>query len=200
MTGEVVVLEPGDEQAQKIARAMSSQTAGDILAILAAGARSLSDITDQLNIPLTTVKYHVGNLLDAGLIRVSETRYSIKGREVKMYALTDRLLIVAPKRTNIRDLLIRYSSLFAVVLAGTLAIIALSPLIPLQETPAAAPRMMAAGVESGAGVYAANAVSETVAVAPAAPVLDPAVAFFLGGVLVILVLLCYEAWLWKKRR
>jgi len=23
--------------------------------------------------------------------------------------------------------------------------------------------------------------------------------FFLGGILVILVLLCYEAWLWKKK-
>ena len=28
---------------------------------------------------------------------------------------------------------------------------------------------------------------------------DPVLAFFLGGVLVIFVLLCYEAWLWKKR-
>ena len=28
---EVIVLEPGDEQAQKIAKAMGSQTAGDIL-------------------------------------------------------------------------------------------------------------------------------------------------------------------------
>jgi DNA-binding transcriptional ArsR family regulator len=197
MTGEVVVLEPGDEQAQKIAKAMSSQTANDILAILAAGTRSLSDITDQLNIPLSTVKYHVENLLDAGLVTVFETRYSIKGREVKMYALTDRLLIVAPKRTNIRDLLLKYSSLFAVVIAGTLSVFALGPLLSPQEAPVAAPLMMtSAGSEGGA--YAAKAVSEN-ALAPVSSI-DPAVAFFLGGVLVILVLLCYEAWLWKKRR
>jgi len=198
MTAEVVVLEPGDEQAQKIAKAMSSQTANDILTILAAGTRSLSDLTEQLSIPLTTVKYHVENLLDAGLIRISETRYSVKGREVKMYALTDRLLIVAPRRTNVRDLLLRYSSLFAVVIAGTLAIVAIGPLLALQEVPVAAPRMMAVASEGGA--YAAKAVSDNAATVPAAPVLDPAVAFFLGGVLVIVVLLCYEAWLWKKRR
>ncbi|HVP96049.1 helix-turn-helix domain-containing protein [Methanoregula sp.] len=200
MTGEVVVLEPGDEQAQKIAKAMSSPTANDILAILAAGTRSLSDITEQLNIPLTTVKYHVENLLDAGLIKISETRYSIKGREVKMYALTDRLLIVAPKRTNVRDLLLKYSSLFGFVIAGTLAIIGLSPLLSLQEAPAAAPRMMAAGMATEGGMNAAKAVSDNTAAIPAAGALDPAVAFFLGGVLVIIVLLCYEAWLWKKRR
>ena len=88
---------------------MASQTASDILSLLALGTKSLTDITEQLKIPLTTAKYHAGNLLDAGLIKVSETRYSIKGREVKMYALTDRLLIVAPKRTNVRDLLLKYT-------------------------------------------------------------------------------------------
>ena len=36
--------------------------------------------------------------------------------------------------------------------------------------------------------------------APAIPGLDPALAFFLGGLLVIVILLCYEAWLWKKQR
>ena len=85
MTGTVVVLEPGDERAQKIAKAMASQTANDILTLLATGTKSLTDITEQLSIPLTTTKYHTGNLLDAGLITVSDTRYSIKGREVKMY-------------------------------------------------------------------------------------------------------------------
>jgi len=33
-----------------------------------------------------------------------------------------------------------------------------------------------------------------------APSPDLALAFFCGGVFVIFVLLCYEAYLWKKRR
>jgi hypothetical protein len=33
---------------------------------------------------------------------------------------------------------------------------------------------------------------------PVVPWLDPALAFFLGGVLVIFILVCYEAWIWKK--
>jgi hypothetical protein len=36
--------------------------------------------------------------------------------------------------------------------------------------------------------------------APAAAGLDPVLAFFLGGLLVILVLVVYEAYLWKKRK
>ena len=196
MTGNVVVLEPGDERAQKIAKAMASQTANDILTLLATGTKSLTDITEQLNIPLTTAKYHTENLLDAGLIIVSETRYSIKGREVKMYSLTDQLLIVAPKQTNIRALLLKYSSLFGIVIAGTLAIFALGPLLASQTMTGAAP--MAVNRDwSGSGMYAAKAMADTNVVQEVSP--DLALAFFCGGALVIFVLLCYEAYLWRKR-
>jgi DNA-binding transcriptional ArsR family regulator len=197
MTGNVVVLEPGDERAQKIAKAMASQTANDILTLLAAGTKSLTDITEQLNLPLTTVKYHTENMLDAGLLTVTETRYSIKGREVRMYALTDQILIVAPKQTNIRALLLKYSSLFGIVIAGTLTIVALAPLLSSQTATEAAP-MMAAREASGAGVYAAKTMADTGVVQEVSP--DLALAFFCGGVFVIFVLLCYEAYLWKKKR
>ena len=199
MTEDVVVLEPGDEQAQKIAKAMSSQTAGDILSLLAVGTKSLTDITEQLAIPLTTAKYHTENLLDAGLIKIAETRYSIKGREVKMYALTDRLLIVAPRRTNVRDLLLKYSSLFAIVVAGTLAVFALVPLFGMRAVPAPT-ALMTAGEGSNGAMYAAKAAAWGENAAGLSGSLDPALAFFFGGVLVIAVLLCYEAYLWKKRR
>jgi DNA-binding transcriptional ArsR family regulator len=197
MTGNVVVMEPGDERAQKIAKAMASQTANDILTLLAAGTKSLTDITEQLNIPLTTVKYHTENLLDAGLLTVSETRYSIKGREVRMYALTDQILIVAPKQTDIRTLLLKYSSLFGIVIAGTLAIVALAPLLFSQTATEAAP-MMATRETSGAGLYAAKAMADTGIVQEISP--DLALAFFCGGAFVIGVLLCYEAYLWKKKQ
>jgi DNA-binding transcriptional ArsR family regulator len=197
MTGNVVVLEPGDERAQKIAKAMASQTANDILTLLAAGTKSLTDITEQLKIPLTTAKYHTENLLDAGLLTVSETRYSIKGREVRMYALTDQILIVAPKQTDIRALLLKYSSLFVIVIAGTLSIFTLAPLFSSQTAIEAAP-MMATRETSGAGLYAAKAMTDTGIVQEVSP--DFALAFFCGGVFVILALLCYEAYLWKKKR
>jgi DNA-binding transcriptional ArsR family regulator len=198
MTGNVVVLEPGDERAQKIAKAMASQTANDILTLLATGTKSLTDITEQLNIPITTVKYHAENLLDAGLITIPQTKYSVKGREVKLYALTDQLLIVAPKQTNIRSLLLKYTSLFGIVVAGTLAIIGLAPLLAGQTlTSNAAPLMMSRQTSGGNEVFAAKAVADTNLVQEVSP--DLALAFFCGGAFVIFVLLCYEAYLWKKR-
>jgi DNA-binding transcriptional ArsR family regulator len=193
MAENVLVLEPGDERAQKIAKAMASRTAGDILTLLGEGEKSLTDIAEKLALPITTAQYHVGNLLDAGLISVASTRYSVKGREVKCYMLTNQLLIVAPRQADLRSLILRYASLFAIVVAGTLALALFSPFL---SAPAAlnAPAPMA--VERGAGVMATNAIPE--AIGGAAPSPDLAIAFFCGGVLVIAALLCYEAYLRKR--
>ena len=242
MAENVVILEPGDDRAQKIAKAMGSQMASDILQLLSEGQKSLTDITGRLAIPMTTAKYHVENLLDAGLISVAETKYSVKGREVKLYSLTNQLLIVAPRHSNVRSLLLKYASLFGIVAFGSVVIAIISPLFGsgsfMRSSLNAVPRMAvqesggswAKGVADG---YAANAtmapnvmmtgskgLSDAVAanftpppeaiipfgqippdtaisVFPLMP--DTALAFFLGGVMVIFVLLCYEAYLWKRR-
>jgi DNA-binding transcriptional ArsR family regulator len=253
MADNVVFLEPGDERAQKIAKAMGSQTASDILQILGEGPRSLTDITERLNIPMNTAKYHIENLLDAGLIAVEKTKYSIKGREVKIYMLTNQLLVVAPRQSDVRSLLLKYASLFGIVALASVLISAFSSLFgpesmirgsanALNTAPAVyaarqenggavakavaenvAPNvsathdMVVAGTKAAAETLAAN-VSPALVPVPAPttmmpplgamesgagavlPGFDPALAFFLGGMLVIFVLLCYEAWLWKKNK
>ena len=249
MADNVVILEPGDERAQKISKAMGSQTASDILQLLAENKKSLTEITERLSIPLTTAKYHVENLLEAGLISVAETKYSVKGREIKIYALTNQLLIVAPRQSNVRSLLLKYASLFCIVVLGTLALSLISPLLINSGSGMNAPSAILADRETGN--IATKAVSESywqnatmtpevtlagskgisdVAAgnltpppspmatlmstppgtpgpipmgsgAPAAAALpDPALAFFLGGLLVILVLVVYEMYLWKKMK
>jgi len=254
MADNVVFLEPGDERAQKIAKAMGSQTANDILQILGEGPRSLTDITERLGIPMNTAKYHIENLLDAGLIAVEQTRYSIKGREVKIYTLTNQLLVVAPRQSNVRSLLLKYASLFGIVAVASVLISALStlfgpgslirgsvnsvnaaPEVALQQDGGTAAKAIAesmarntttntdvvlAGTKGMADTWAANVSpvlvstpSPTMMAPPPAippgslesgagavvPALDPALAFFLGGVLVIVILVCYEIWVWKKQ-
>jgi DNA-binding transcriptional ArsR family regulator len=209
MAENILVLEPGDERAQKIARAMSSQTASEILQQLAGGPASLTDITEHLSQPMNTVKYHIDNLLEAGLIAVAETKYSVKGREVKLYSLTNQLLIVAPRQSPVRSLILKYASLFAIVLIATLSIAAFGPLMAglgvsagsgvtyENFAPAAVP--VPTETDRHTGDMTAKALYGTALDSSAAASPDTALAFFLGGVLVILVLLCYEAWLWKRR-
>ena len=249
MADNVVILEPGDERAQKISKAMASQTASDILQLLAEDKQSLTEITDRLDIPLTTAKYHIENLLEAGLITVAEIKYSVKGREIKIYAVTNQLLIVAPRQSNVRSLLLKYASLFCIVVLGTLALSLSSPLLANSGSGINVPSAMQADRETG--VIATKAVAENywsnatmtpevttaaskgisegtaanlttplsslVTPVPTSPGIgvsipqaggahaaaalpDPALAFFFGGLLVILVLLVYEVYLWKKMK
>jgi len=201
MPENVIVLEPGDERAQKIAKAMASQTASDILRILSDSPKSLTEITEQLTLPLTTAKYHVENLLDAGLLRITDTKYSIKGREVKIYSLSDQLFIVAPDRSNVRSILLKYASLFGIVALGTVVIALILPIISSTNMVGAGAFPTVASVpapdQRESGVMAAKMAYN--GLGTSASVTDPVLAFFIGGVFVIIVLLVYEAYLWKKR-
>jgi DNA-binding transcriptional ArsR family regulator len=204
MSEEVIILSPGDIRAQKIAKAISSGTANDILHLLGDGQQTATDITGSLDLPMSTVKYHLENLLDAGLVEVVETKYSIKGREIKVYALRDQLLIVAPKMQNIRSLLLKYASLFAIValasLAGFFYLPLLSPAITGTSGGGVNDGSLIQG-EKSVGIMSgpAPAVAPR-AVTPPAPSFDPVLAFFLGGCLVILLLAIYEVYLWRKMK
>lgn len=243
MADNVVILEPGDERAQKISKAMASQTASDILQLLAENQKSLTEITERLSIPLTTAKYHIENLLEAGLITVAETKYSVKGREIKIYAVTNQLLIVAPRQSNVRSLLLKYASLFGIVIFGSLVIAMLSPIlgqgITADSTLNGAPRtaaqeygtipakavteglwtnatltpdMMGTGSRGISDVALANITQPPYPCVTSVPIPpgtseiataampDIAFAFFLGGTIVIIVLLLYEVHLWKKMK
>lgn len=212
MAENVLVLEPGDERAQKIAKAMGSPTAGEILQLLAEKPQSLTDITERLSLPMNTAKYHVENLLDAGVISVADTKYSVKGRTVKIYTLTDQLLIVAPRRSDIRALLTKYAALFGIVAVASLGISSLLPLLSSPgeingmafaaqaPSPTMAPDHATGGAARDVVAYSMKATAENFGGAPSAAGVDPALAFFCGGLLVIAILLCYEAWLWKKSK
>jgi DNA-binding transcriptional ArsR family regulator len=200
MTEDVIVLQPGDERAQKIGKAIASQTANDILHTLSQGQKTASDLTELLNIPMGTLKYHIDNLLEAGLVEVAETRYSVKGREVKVYQLKDQLVIVAPKMTNIRSILLKYASLFAIVIVASMAMLAILPLFQAPPDMVSAPAFSqdGGGGGGGSGILAEKgARAEPVAgVQAVAPVL----AFFMGGCMIILLLFLYEAYKWQKNK
>ncbi|MDD1715716.1 MAG: helix-turn-helix domain-containing protein [Methanolinea sp.] len=251
---EVVVLQPGDERAQKIGKAIASQTANDILHMLQNRLMTATDLAESLKIPMGTVKYHIENLLDAGLLEVRERKYSVKGREVKVYGLKDQLLIVAPKVQNIRSILLKYASLFGIIGLASLAAYSFLPLVARTggETRQAFHEMDGAGagalnasapattpspgdtsvifqasksteIVSGpvsppfpteeitsASAPGANEACSTAghsilptpelnAVAAGFPV-EPILAFFLGGCVVIAILLLYEVVVWRKNK
>jgi len=221
---DILVIEPGDERAQKIGKAMASQTANDILQLLADEPKTATDLTEALHIPMSTIKYHLDNLLAAGLLEVKQTKYSVKGREIKVYGVRNQLVIVAPKMINIRSILLKYASLFCLVILASLVMFAILPLFQPMAVMAPPPAMKSDGgagaicETSGmftqqpseitgtplptAGEIVQRTMPEYDLYAPGAAPPDyvPILAFFGGGCLVLLLLFLYEAYLWQKDR
>lgn len=83
----------GQEPAN-ILKAMTSETAQDILRTLVDHPGTVSDIAEAVDTSIQNARYHVDRLSDAGLIERVDTWYSAKGREMTVYAITAEELVI----------------------------------------------------------------------------------------------------------
>jgi DNA-binding transcriptional ArsR family regulator len=96
----VMIIPLSSDKIKRIARALSNKTAVTILQKLVEKSMSATELSECLNMPLTTVKYNVDALLDAELIKVESVKFSRKRRDIKYYAPVKRALIFAPEKTE----------------------------------------------------------------------------------------------------
>lgn len=122
----VVVLEHGSLEAQKVAKAMSSPTSADLFSALTGNPQSATALSSLTGFPLTTVKYHLENMLSAGLVEISNTRWSEKGREMKIYAIKDQVVVFAPRKTvDLKGVVERYGTMAGAIAIGCSLVIAI---------------------------------------------------------------------------
>lgn len=80
---------------------------------------------EKLGIPLSTVKYNLEKLCDAGLVKVERTKYSEKMKEVKIYAPQRKFVVIAPGKTDKKDVIAtlkRYLTVIVFAVVGSAAI------------------------------------------------------------------------------
>jgi DNA-binding transcriptional ArsR family regulator len=82
------------DDADRLLAALSSRTARQLFAALHEDPATPSQLADRVDTSLQNVQYHIEKLADAGVIEVTDTVYSEKGREMKVYAPADRALVV----------------------------------------------------------------------------------------------------------
>jgi DNA-binding transcriptional ArsR family regulator len=191
MSEDILILEPGDERAQKIAKAISSPTAGDILNQMKEGNYTASQLADNLDLPLTTVQYHLENLVSAAILSITDKKWSKKGREIKVYGLRNQVVIVAPHPGDLRSLLLKYTSLFVIVLlAGVLMFSLMTMFAGSGSEP---PPML----QKGASEETVRGDTLSTAVTSEENGYLPLIYFILGGSAAIVALAGYEL---RKRR
>ncbi len=90
-----------ESKAKKLAEVISNETCRKILDFLATKKTATeTDISKQLNLPISTVHYNLKHLLENKLINADEFHYSEKGKEVNHYSLSNKLIIIAPQAEN----------------------------------------------------------------------------------------------------
>ena len=83
-----------DEEAGNAFAALSSETAREILSQLYDDPGTASEIAGDVDTSLQNANYHLTNLTEAGLIEIRDVRYSDQGKEMRVYAPTNRALVL----------------------------------------------------------------------------------------------------------
>ena len=87
-----------DEKSKKLGELIGNKTARKILELLGKKEYTATDLAKELNFPLSTIHYNLTNLEQAKLIKADEYHYSKKGKEIKHYALANKLVIIAQEQ------------------------------------------------------------------------------------------------------
>jgi DNA-binding transcriptional ArsR family regulator len=172
---DVRVLWLDDEESERLISSLSSDTARSVLTALHERPATASELSDEVETSLQNVRHHLGNLEEAGLVHVSDTRYSVKGRKMNVYAPTDEPMVVCVGREDDRgDFLDSLKELVGVAaLVGLVAALVQS--------------LFGAGAVSLGGPGSAPRIPDAVGGGGEAlfGLLPPGVAFLAGGLLAV---------------
>ena len=87
-----------DIKSKELAQSISNETARKILDYLSkVEEASESDLAEKLKVPISTIHYNLKNLKKAGLIESKEFIWSPKGKEISLYKLSKKLIVIVPK-------------------------------------------------------------------------------------------------------
>lgn len=171
-----------DGAADEVFSALSSGTAREILSRLYDEPGTASDVASDVDTSLQNANYHLTNLTEAGLIEVRDVRYSDQGKEMRVYAPTNRALVLFASEDVDR------SSLFETVKrlllpVGALAVVSIVVDVVLRRVLLSPESANPTDTAPGLGVTATpvEMSGSTVFALP------PGVLFFLGGLLALLL-------------
>ncbi|MEF8801714.1 MAG: winged helix-turn-helix domain-containing protein [Halolamina sp.] len=168
-----------DDEAETLIGSLSSDTARSVLTALHEEPRTASELAEEVDTSLQNVRHHLNNLAEADLIEATETRYSVKGREMKVYSPVNESLVVcvgdSEERSSFLSSLRQFiSAAVALVLGSLLVHFAFGAGTP--------------GVSGPSSPRVADSVGST---GELLGVLSPGVAFLAGG-LVVLTVVAWE--------
>lgn len=178
--GELRTLWLDSEDAGELLSSLASETARSVLTTLHEEPATASEVADRVDTSLQNARHHLNNLQESGLVRVADTRYSSKGREMNVYAPGKDPMVVFVGREGSTGVFDRLKGLLPALGLLAVASLLVQLLVTLSSGPAAPDELPRFGDAVGSGGLA--------------PVgLPPGLVFFAGGLLVAAAVLAATA-------
>ena len=90
-----------EDKAKALAQVLSNDTARKILDFLSKNdLKTETEISNELKYPLSTVHYNLDLLAKTNLVSTDNFTYSKKGKKIVHYTLSNKYVIIAPKKTE----------------------------------------------------------------------------------------------------
>lgn len=187
---EARVLDIEGADADRTFEALSSTTARQILQSVYEEPRTPTDVREEVGTSLQNVHYHLDKLEAADLIEPAGTGYSEKGNEMTVYGPTSEAVVLfagrRDDRARLKSLLGRVFGLFVLLGVMTLVVDAVVRWLRPDRAPSGGGDTVELASEGQPTAdAAARGVADTVTA------IDPALAFFLGGLAMLLVVGAY---------
>ncbi len=99
------------EKAKLLASEISNETARKILKTLYKNPASITDLSNKLDLPASTVQYHVNRLVELGVIKIAQKRLGKRLRDVKMYVYDKEgtIFLSSMEKRDFMDLVKKYT-------------------------------------------------------------------------------------------
>lgn len=182
--GEPRTLWLDSDDTGELLSSLSSETSRAILTEIHDEPKTASEVASSVNTSLQNARHHLSNLEQAGAIRVADTRYSEKGREMSVYAPSEEPLVVFVGRKERKHSFIDSlrGLVSAVMMLSVVSLLVQWFVTPTIDTNTSSieqlPRISDAVGSSGVAPFGA----------------PPGLIFFTGGLLVLLFVL-----IWQRR-
>lgn len=109
-------------ESKDVAKALSNDTAINIMNKLAEKKMSATELSKKLNMSISTVQYNLELLKKVGLIQDTAYRYSEKGKKVLYYEPAKKLIILAPEKEKASILNLLKNKLLVPIILGVSAV------------------------------------------------------------------------------
>ncbi len=146
-----------DERAKELAQILMNEKAIAILHLIEETPMSISEIAKELNLPISTVSYHIDKMMRVGLVEIAGKKYGKRLQEVKLYRASNRPILLLPRKSiqKVHKKTFSFEKLHVISLglAGVVSLIVYKTSTAILKTP---------GVNEGSNLsYTASYVSNT---------------------------------------